>query len=124
MKMYEGFSESLISSLGARLEQSGANCRTEWNRVFQGFQESYAYQQVGGAPLLGVKKPVVVAHGRSENLAISSAIQLASRFAQEETCRKMSEFEHDGALADFKYFSAMLILEDFKKKWGFTPKQG
>jgi len=124
MKTYEGFSQGLISSLGARIEQSAASSRAEWNRMFQSFQESYAYQHVGGAPLLGAKKPVVVAHGRSENRAIGSAIQLAYRIVQEATYRKMTEFkfEHDGSLADFKYFSALLILDNFKKKWGFTPK--
>jgi len=66
----------------------------------------------------------VVAHGRSENQAISSAIQLAYRIAQEEICRKMAEFEfeQDRSLADFKYFSALLILDNFKKKWGFVPE--
>ncbi len=124
MKMYEGFSKGLISALGAKLEQSGANSRAEWKAIFESLQETYDYQHVGGAPLLGVKKPVVVAHGRSENRAITSAIQLACRIAQEETCRKMAEFkfEQDSSLADFKYFNALVILENLKEKWGFTPK--
>ncbi len=33
------------------------------------------------------------------------------------------EFEQDGSLAVFKYFNAMLTLVNFKKKWGFAPKQ-
>ncbi|MGA2404053.1 MAG: phosphate--acyl-ACP acyltransferase [Syntrophobacteraceae bacterium] len=123
MKMYEGLSEGLIRALGGMLAQSGAESRSELNRIFEGFQKSYAYQHVGGAPLLGVKKPVVVAHGRSESQAISSAVQLAYRIAKDETCRKMTEqLEQDSSLADFKYFNAQLILEDLKKKWGFAPK--
>ncbi len=124
LKMYEGLSEGLIRALGSKIEQSSAESRSELKRIFGSFQTGYGYQSVGGAPLLGVKKPVVVAHGRSESQAISNAIQLASRIAEQETCRKMSEFEFekDSLLADFKYFNAMLILENLKKKWGFVPK--
>jgi glycerol-3-phosphate acyltransferase PlsX len=121
LKMYEGLSEGLIRALAGRIEHSSAESRPELNRIFNGFQADYTYQHVGGAPLLGVKQPVVVAHGRSESEAISSAIQLASRIVEEQICLKMSEFEKDSSLGDFKYFNAMLILEDFKKKWGFVP---
>ncbi len=123
MKMYEGLSEGLIRALGGKVRQSRAESRAELNRIFDSFQESYAYQHVGGAPLLGVKRPVVVAHGRSEGEAISSAIQLAYSIAEKETCRKMAEqLEQDSSLADFKYFNALLILENLKNKWGFAPK--
>ena len=124
LKMYEGLSEGLIRALEGKIEQCGAQSRSELGRILAGFQTGYEYQSVGGAPLLGAKKPVVVAHGRSESRAISNAIQLASRIVEQETFRKMSEFEFekDSSLADFKYFNAMLILENFKKKWGFVPK--
>ena len=58
MKMYEGFSEGLIRALGAKIDQSGADSRAELNPVFDSFQKSYAYQHVGGAPLLGEKSPL------------------------------------------------------------------
>jgi glycerol-3-phosphate acyltransferase PlsX len=124
LKMYEGLSEGLIRALGDRIEQCSVQSRAELSRILGGFQTSYGYQSVGGAPLLGVKKPVVVAHGRSESQAISNAIQLAAGIAEQQICRKMSEFEFekDSSLADFKYFNAMLILENLKKKWGFVPK--
>jgi glycerol-3-phosphate acyltransferase PlsX len=37
------------------------------------------YREYGGAPLLGVRHPVVIAHGRSDRQAISNAIVTASR---------------------------------------------
>ena len=58
MKMYEGLSEGLIRALGGKVRQSGSQNRAELNRIFDSFQKSYAYQHVGGAPLLGVKEPV------------------------------------------------------------------
>ncbi len=68
------------------------------------------------------KKTVVVAYGRSESQATSNAIQLAHRITEEEICRKMLAVEQDSSLAVFKYFNALLILENLKKKWGFSPK--
>jgi phosphate acyltransferase len=123
LKMYEGLSDGLIRELGKKVEQCGVDSRDELGRLLEGFEKTHHYRYVGGAPLLGVKKPVVVAHGRSESTAISSAIQLACRVAAEGICGKMStELEQDSALADFKYFNALLILENLKKKWGFSPK--
>jgi len=51
---------------------------------------------------------VVVAHGRSEATAISSAIGVTCRMALDAICEKMTEeLEQDGALADFKYFQTL-----------------
>ncbi len=123
LKMYEGLSESLIRSLERVLELGGGAKDDTLRGTFADFQKSYDYRYIGGAPLLGVKKPVVVAHGRSEGTAICSAILLTSRLAEAGICTKMAEeLEQDGALADFKYFNAALILENLRKKWGFSPK--
>ena len=123
LKLCEGISEGMLRALGKRVEESGPGNRDDLERIFDSLQKVYHYQYTGGAPLLGVKKPVVVAHGRSEGTAISSAIQLACDIATKEVCNKMSELlEQDSLLADFKYFNALLILENLRKKWGFAPK--
>lgn len=123
LKMCEGLSEALIRALGKKIEQSGIRDCGDVSRVFETLQESYHYRYVGGAPLIGVRKPVIVAHGRSGKEAISSAIQLTSKITEDELFRKMAEeLERDSSLADFKYFNALLILENLKKKWGFAPK--
>ncbi len=124
LKTYEGLSEGLIRAFGRKIEETRPENRGELSRIFEGFDEQYNYRHVGGAPLLGVKKPVVVAHGRSEAKAISSAIGVTCRMALDEICAKMTEeLEQDGALADFKYFNALLILENLKKKWGFSGRR-
>jgi len=41
------------------------------------------YAEYGGAPLLGVGRPAVVAHGRSSARAVMNAIRMAARFAGE-----------------------------------------
>ncbi len=120
LKTYEGLSESLIAALERKAGEAGHEVSRELSRVLQRFQEKYDYRGVGGAPLLGIKKPVVVAHGGSERTAVSNAISATWAMARDGICVKMGEeLEQDGALADFKYFNALLILENLKKKWGF-----
>lgn len=41
------------------------------------FKKSMDYKEIGGAPLLGIKKPVIKAHGSSDAYAVRSAIKQA-----------------------------------------------
>ena len=41
------------------------------------------YEEIGGAPLLGVNGAVIVAHGRSHERAIANAVRVASRTASQ-----------------------------------------
>ncbi len=47
--------------------------------------------EVGGAPLLGVKKPVIKAHGNSDAKAIKNAVKQAITFTQTNVINKISE---------------------------------
>jgi glycerol-3-phosphate acyltransferase PlsX len=47
-------------------------------RVFDGMRERLSYSTYGGAPLLGVRGNCVVAHGRSDRIAIRNAIRQAA----------------------------------------------
>jgi glycerol-3-phosphate acyltransferase PlsX len=47
------------------------------------FRARVDYAEYGGAPLLGVGRPAVVAHGRSSARAVTNAIRRAARFAGE-----------------------------------------
>ena len=46
--------------------------------------------EVGGAPLLGVQKPVIKAHGSSDARAIKNAIHQAVTFAEKDVIGKIS----------------------------------
>ena len=48
------------------------------------------YDDIGGAPLLGVKKPVIKAHGSSNADAIKNAIKQAKRCAENDVAGKIS----------------------------------
>ena len=46
------------------------------------FKKRFDYEEVGGAPLLGVRKPVMFAHGRSNPYTIKNAIRCAIEFTE------------------------------------------
>lgn len=46
------------------------------------FKKSMDYKEIGGAPLLGISKPVIKAHGSADAYAFRSAIKQAIRYAQ------------------------------------------
>lgn len=48
----------------------------------KGFKKKMDTSEYGGAPLLGVAKPVIKAHGNSNAFAIKNAIRVAAEFAQ------------------------------------------
>jgi glycerol-3-phosphate acyltransferase PlsX len=47
------------------------------------------YTEIGGALLAGVTKPVVIAHGRSDDVAMASAIRAAAQFARQDLARQL-----------------------------------
>ena len=71
----------LVSSLG-RLMAKGA---------FGRLKKTLDPRHHGGAPLLGLNGVAIVAHGRSDALAIRSALRVASNCAQQEVSSTMVE---------------------------------
>ncbi|HGY54273.1 MAG TPA: phosphate acyltransferase PlsX [Caldithrix abyssi] len=49
------------------------------------------YSEYGGAPILGFEKLVIKAHGRSNAKAISNAINVAKRSAEEDVCTHIAD---------------------------------
>ena len=47
--------------------------------------------EVGGAPLLGVNKPVIKAHGSSDAIAIKNAVKQAKLFTENNVIATISE---------------------------------
>ncbi len=48
------------------------------------FKKRFDYSEYGGAPLLGIKKPVIKAHGSSDAKAIKNAIRQAAACAEKD----------------------------------------
>jgi glycerol-3-phosphate acyltransferase PlsX len=51
-------------------------------KPFTKFKKDFDVKEHGGSPILGLRKPVIKAHGSSDAKAFKSAIRLAMRFAE------------------------------------------
>lgn len=66
------FTKTLKSKMGALMLKS----------QLKSFKGKLDYREYGGAPLLGVKQPVIKAHGSSDAFAIKNAIKQAKTFIE------------------------------------------
>lgn len=66
------FYKSLLTKLGALTVK----------KSFMQFKKDFDVKEHGGSPILGLRKPVIKAHGSSDARAFKSAIRLAMRFAE------------------------------------------
>ena len=66
------FYKSLLTKLGALTVK----------KPFMEFKKDFDVKEHGGSPILGIRKPVIKAHGSSDAHAFKSAIRQAMRFAE------------------------------------------
>lgn len=93
LKMYEGvasalmkkvkgvFTRNIFSKIGYLLVKGGV----------KELKDSMDYKEFGGAPLLGVKKPVIKAHGSSDERAIYNAIRQAIECYKADVCGQIAK---------------------------------
>jgi glycerol-3-phosphate acyltransferase PlsX len=70
-----------ISKLGAFLMKPAINA----------FKKKVDFEEYGGTPLLGAKKPVIITHGRANAKAIKNAIKIARAFLSHHFNERMKE---------------------------------
>ena len=73
-KLKEIFMGGFLSKLGALLVMKKINA----------FKKTMDYTEYGGAPLMGVRKPVIKAHGSSDAQAFKNAIRQAIQFTEND----------------------------------------
>lgn len=77
----EGIMDSLRTKIGAALMKP----------ALKKLKSSFDYNEVGAAPLLGVKKAVFKAHGSSNERAIEAGIDKLIQFIEKDVVRKIEE---------------------------------
>ncbi|MBQ7256016.1 MAG: phosphate acyltransferase PlsX [Oscillospiraceae bacterium] len=75
------FKKNVFTMLGALFCKSGIN----------GFKKMMDYREVGGTPFIGLKKPVIKAHGSSDRRAIECAVRQAKATVQSGLCDVISD---------------------------------
>lgn len=84
LKSYEGMAKFLMTQLKSLFYSSTKNklAALVLKKDFMGLKDMMDVNKVGGTALLGISKPVIKAHGSSNDEAIFSAIRQAVQFAR------------------------------------------
>lgn len=93
LKLTEGLGQSIFSMLK---EEFTSNTVSKMGALIlkpqlKSFKDRFDYRQYGGAPLLGIKKPVIKAHGSSDALAFRNAIKQGILFVEKQVIKKIEE---------------------------------
>lgn len=101
LKTVEGLVARIHATLeGSALEHIRAENRARLESLYGSLQRKLDYEEIGGAPLLGLQQTVLVAHGRSSVRALTSAIAAAHAMAHSgiEAAIAKTFAAHDGLL--------------------------
>ena len=82
LKSIEGFSQNIIHSLLDELRAMGIAGEDKMEAVLNDIKERTDWSAYGGVPLLGVDGVLIIAHGKSNAVAIANSISLAVQFAR------------------------------------------
>lgn len=96
LKSVEGLGKFVKKSLTENLTKNVFTtiCAAPSMPAIKGFAKSVDYKSYGGALFLGVKKPVVKAHGSSDEILFEFTIKQAEKFVENKAVPRMiEEFE-------------------------------
>lgn len=91
LKTVEGVASTFFSMLKGVMYSSLKNklCALGLKKGLYTIKDKMDYSKVGGAPLLGTRKPVFKAHGSSNEIAFKNAIHNAALFAENKVITKI-----------------------------------
>jgi len=84
LKTSEGVASSISKLIKMNIKRSprALTGALLMRRVFKLLKKQIDYAEYGGAPLIGVNKPTIICHGKSNHIAIKNAIYQAISFAE------------------------------------------
>ncbi|MDR7856367.1 phosphate acyltransferase PlsX [Tissierella sp.] len=96
LKLTEGMAISMFTLLKKEFTR---NIRTKIGALLlkpelKNIKSRMDYREYGGAPLLGIKKPIVKAHGSSDAFAIKNAIKQMIKFVDKDVINIIQENMH------------------------------
>lgn len=93
LKMYEGVGKMLSKNISDLFKKNvfGMIGALFVYKNLTKFKKKVDYKEHGGAPLLGVTKPVIKAHGSSDARAFKNAIRQAVQFSQSGLIEKITK---------------------------------
>jgi glycerol-3-phosphate acyltransferase PlsX len=97
LKVSEGIVESIVGGLKKEFEKRFLSKIGYLfaQKSFLNLKKQLDYAEYGGAPLLGVEKPVIICHGSSNARALMNAIRVANEYVQKDITGKfLEELQH------------------------------
>lgn len=93
LKMYEGVSSTLLKKIKGVFMQRFTNklAALVLKRDINALKKTIDYNEYGGAPLVGVTKPVFKAHGSSKAKTFYNALKLTYRFVEGKVTDRIAE---------------------------------
>ncbi len=94
LKFGEGLSEFLFKGIKDGIKNGSILAKIGGlllKPVFSEMKKKFAYDEYGGAPLVGIKKPVIITHGRANVKAIKNAIRVAAEFIKDHINEEIEE---------------------------------
>ncbi len=92
LKLIEGTATTMFKMIKGALYKGIVNkiCALILKKDLYAIKGKMDSSEVGGAPLLGVNKPVIKAHGSSDARAIKNAVRQAIKFAENDVIGKIT----------------------------------
>jgi len=93
LKIAEGLAETTAKILKKEISEKavGKVNLMLLKDALKSFKKKTDYSEYGGAPLIGLKQPCIIAHGRSTSKAIKNAIMVAATFHRKRVCEVVSQ---------------------------------
>jgi len=93
LKIAEGLAETTAKILRKEISEKavGKVNLMLLKDALKSFKKKTDYSEYGGAPLIGLNQPCIIAHGRSTSKAIKNAIMVATTFHKKRVCEVISQ---------------------------------
>src|SRR6476661_10252845 len=93
LKLSEGLTEAMLSMIKRELRVSAVTKAGAMlaKPAFRNIKKRLDYSEYGGAPLLGVRRIVVIGHGRSNARAIRNAIRSVKEFSENRASERIEQ---------------------------------
>ena len=97
LKMAEGFAKSIFQAIAQEIFEHDPKMAMQFEPIVKQIYKKNDYHEYGGAPLLGVKGVMMIAHGTSEartiNAAIRNTLEYVRGHVNDEIVARLSQLE-------------------------------
>jgi glycerol-3-phosphate acyltransferase PlsX len=95
LKLTEGLAEGLFRTIIHEIREQSQELVPQFEPIVDRIWRRHDFAEYGGAPLLGIRKVVIICHGRSDHRAIGNAIRVSVEQVRQKLVEVLaSELRH------------------------------